>query len=221
MGNPWTDLPATAPYVLPTDRPQVESFNRSRMATEERRLRLDVLPEPYIGRIDAPVVLLNINPGYTPEDVRFTNDEYARDQWRRNVLHQPADYPFYPLDPKLEWTPTAHWWTRRLRSLLAEVDRQAIANALLCIEYFAYHSCRDPHFPGEVPSQAYSFALVDQAIDRGATILIMRGVRAWRHRIPRLNGYANTFDTKNPRAPFVSPGIFPGVFDHVVRLLNG
>jgi hypothetical protein len=198
----------------------VEAFNRSRGATEERRLRLDVLPEPYIGRVDAPVVLLNVNPGYTPEDAQFTDNEGARDRWRRNVFHQSAAYPFYPLDPELAWAPTARWWTRRLGPLIAATDRAAVANSLLCVEYFPYHSCRDPQFPGELPSQAYSFDLVERAIDRGATILVMRGVRGWRRRVTRLNDHARTVDTQNPQTASVSPGVFPGVFDDIVQLLK-
>ena len=220
MQNPWAEPPAIPPYVLPADRLLVQDFNGSRRATESRRLRLDVLPEPFIGRADAPVILLNINPGYTPDDVLFTNDEYAREVWRRNARHESNEYPFYPFDPTLSWTPTAHWWTRRLRQLVSRTSGKTVANRLLCIEYFPYHSYRDPHFPGEVPSQAYSFALVEHAIDRGSLILIMRGVRAWRERVPRLNGYPGAFDTKNPQSPFVSPGVFPDAYEEVVRHLT-
>lgn len=218
--NPWSELPSTAPYVLPCDRPRIEEFNRSRQATEIRQLRLDVLPEPYIGSADAPIVLLNINPGYTPDDVRFTNDSYARDRWFRNVCHEPSDYPFYPLDPALSWTPTAHWWKRRLRPLIDRIGVEATANGLLCIEYFPYHSYRDPHFPGEIPSQAYSFAIVERAIGRGAMILVMRGIRAWRQRLPHLIGYESAYETKNPQAPYVSPGVFPGPFEQIVSQLR-
>jgi hypothetical protein len=219
--NPWTDFTSGDPYVLPADLPQVLAFNRGLQQTDVRRLRLNVVPEPYIGRVDAPVVLLAINPGYTSEDVHFTNDAYARDVWQRNLLHQPLDYPFYPLDPALSWAAGAIWWTRRLRALLAASDRKTVANNLLCIEYFPYHSYKNPLFPGEVPSQAYSFDLVNRAIARGATILITRGVRAWRHRITRLRDYTHVFDTANPQNSSVFPGNFPTGFNEAVRrLLN-
>ena len=49
-----------------------------------------------------------------------------------------------------------------------------------------------------VESQQYSFALANQAIDRNAVIVLMRGKRPWEYAVPRLTGYPQLF-TLNSR----------------------
>ena len=179
MENPWNHLSETPPYVLPSDIEQVTAFNGRPRLPENKRLQLHVLPEPYIGRVDAPIVFLKLNPGYSPEDIRFTNDEYGRQVWRQNILHQSLDFPFYVLDPALEWAANAQWWRGRLRTILDRFDERLVANTVLCIEAFPYHSAERPGFPGILPSQRYSFSLVRQAIERNALILMANTVGWW------------------------------------------
>ena len=59
--NPWVDLPEESPFVLHGDAAAIARFNAR--ANERHRIRLDVLPEPFIGRPDAPLVLLNRTAG--------------------------------------------------------------------------------------------------------------------------------------------------------------
>lgn len=66
MSNPWLELKRMPPYVVSNDREQVAAFNRS--ASDDVKLRVDLLPEPYIGDVNAPVVLLAASPGWHPED---------------------------------------------------------------------------------------------------------------------------------------------------------
>ena len=58
---------------------------------------------------------------------------------RRNVQHQPNDYPFYHLDPAWDG-PGAWWWGPKLKALLSLFPRALVAQNLLCVEYFPYHS---------------------------------------------------------------------------------
>lgn len=62
MDNPWASIPDYAPFVLDADAALIASFNAS--ASEDHRIRLDVPPEPFLGNLEANVVLLNLNPGY-------------------------------------------------------------------------------------------------------------------------------------------------------------
>lgn len=64
--NPWSSVPSERPYVLECDRDSVAEYNAKydKCRAEKYRLRTDMLPEPFIGRVEAPVVLLNLNPGF-------------------------------------------------------------------------------------------------------------------------------------------------------------
>ena len=84
--NPWLALPSRAPYVLPEDRSAVERFNRT--AAAPVRLETSLLPEPYVGRVDAPVVLLTLNPGVSPGDFALHTDSAFQQRVPPNVaLH--------------------------------------------------------------------------------------------------------------------------------------
>ncbi len=220
MANPWIHLPQNPPYVLPSDAPQVDAFNHRHRENDQRLLRLDVRAEPYIGALDAPIVLLNLNPGYVPEDRLMNDDPDGKALWQSNVLHESLEYPFYVLDPRISWAPVAAWWRETLNALIAISDTQTVARNVLCIEYFPYHSRQDPGFPGLLPSQRYGFTLVDQAIDRGAVILVTRAARVWMEQVPRLIGYGRAFKSANPRRVIISPGYYPEGFPLLSQLLR-
>src|SRR5215212_5096023 len=99
MENPWRSLGMEAPYVYEPDKPAVATFNAR--ASDEHRIQTDVFPEPYLGRKDAPIVLLNLNPGFDEYAYLTYEDRYVRDAWRKNAAHEPLAYPFYFLDPQI------------------------------------------------------------------------------------------------------------------------
>lgn len=219
MENPWLDLPDAPPYVLPSDEPSVDAFNRRFQGNDLRSLRLDIRPEPYIGSLNAPILLLNLNPGYTDDDVRLHQHPEGKALWWGNIHQSLDDYPFYMLDPRIKWAPGAQWWRKALNRLIALTGGPTIARNVLCVEYFPYHSKKDPRFPDVVPSQEFSFHLVNHAIDRGALILIMRSARAWRERVTRLNGYSFAFQSRNPQQAMISPGNYPEAFPHILEIV--
>lgn len=216
MGTAW----GTSPFVLPSDEPQIDDFNRRYPNNTRRMLRLDIRPEPFIGDLEAPVVFLSLNPGYTPEDQQLHADPVGEALWRSNVLQQSIPYPFYMLDPRIGWASGARWWWRTFNRLISLADVGTVARGMLCVEFFPYHTVGDPGFPGVVPSQHYGFGLAEQAIDRGAIILISRACRAWRERVPRLNEYDNAYDTRNPQQAIIGPGTYPEAFPIVSKLLS-
>jgi type I restriction enzyme M protein len=94
--NPWRRLPYEPPYVLPEDAEAVEAFNTQ--ASDIHRLRVrDILPEPFVGRPNAPVLLLSTNPGFVESDHKHEGDFFAR--MRANLLHQPLAHPLVFLAP--------------------------------------------------------------------------------------------------------------------------
>lgn len=57
--NPWWRLPIEPPFVLPEDKDKVLAFNdKTRSAGHEHLLNLDLIPAPFVGAPDAPVVFL-------------------------------------------------------------------------------------------------------------------------------------------------------------------
>lgn len=205
MKNPWTTLPNTSPYVLAEDATAIETF-QSR-STDETRLHLDILPEPFLGRPDAPIVLLNLNPGFSEAETEYhTLDEYFEKSARANLTHAEQEYPFYFLNPEKERQSPGHlWWRSRLRTLLDIYGPKKLANELLCVEYFPYHSMRYSGDCPTLPSQEYGFYLVHEAMSRNAVIIIMRAKKLWLASVPDLESHPH-HTLHNPRAVYVTEG---------------
>ncbi len=69
-GNPWQRLPLLKPFVLPEDKSPLSSFNAS--ASDDFFVHLELLPEPFLGSPNAPVVVLGLNPGFKEADLTST-----------------------------------------------------------------------------------------------------------------------------------------------------
>ncbi len=60
------------------------------------RLHLELLPEPFLGRPDAPVILLNLNPGFNDEDILAHGRLDFAESARLTLLRAPQAYPVLP-----------------------------------------------------------------------------------------------------------------------------
>jgi hypothetical protein len=178
MENPWTALPKVPPYVLPCDAEAVETFNRDSSRKDEHRIQTHLLPEPFIGCPNAPILVLGKNPGYKAgraESIRGEAVHQAR--MRDNLLHKPSDYPFMKLDPSLPGCAT-DWWKKKFKKRLSQPDAlDWLAKSLLAVELLPYASTKFRHGKLVIPSQEYSFWLVREAMRRKAVIVITRGVK--------------------------------------------
>lgn len=218
MNNPWTALPLHEPFILEEDRQAVVNFNVR--ALPEQRIHLEVLPEPFLGNPSARVVLLNLNPGYDPADILSHRDNpYFIDTSRKNLVHENLEYSFYLLDPANSSSLGAVWWRKRLREVIEDCGLEVVANQVLCVEYFPYHSVRFA-FRQVLPSQQYSFHLVREAIHRNALVIQMRSRPAWFRVVPELDGYANYYRLRNPQSPYVSPGNCPDGYPRIIDALQ-
>jgi hypothetical protein len=171
---------------------------------EEHRLQTDVRPQPFLGSEDAPIVLLNLNPGFAECDYLDFEDSYTLEVWRKNLLHEPLVYPFYSLDPKLSHTGGARWWRKKLKEPIQIAGEQVVANTFLCIEYFPYPSRKFKAMRSLLESQRYSFDLANQAIDRNAVIVVMRAQDRWERAVPRLVGYSRLFTLNSSQSGAIS-----------------
>jgi hypothetical protein len=88
-------------------------------------------------------------------------------------------------------------------------------------EFHGYHSQDWTALPVTLPSQWYSFQLVEHAMEHDAVVIMLRGRRHWEVAVPGLHRYPKAFTTNTVRSDSVSPGnLPPGAFDKVVRAVS-
>jgi hypothetical protein len=216
--NPWVNLPTAAPYLLQQDRLAIETFNRI-VKDQQHRIHDDILPEPFLGLPESDVVLLNLNPGFSTAEVEYHHlDRYFKDAALANLAHQEQPYPFYFLDPAVK-SPGHQWWQRRLGTLIQQFTAETLARRLLCLEFFPYHSERFDRATPRVPSQGYTFALLRQAIERGAVIVVMRARELWFEAVPELC-HAGVHRLNSTQAVYITPGNCPEGYPEIVKRLS-
>ena len=213
--NPWEALPESPPHVLPEDASYVEQFNQRGALSEQ--LHLELMAEPFLGDPLAPVVLLNGNPGFAETDPVSHRDARFMAAARRNLLHSPAEWPLFLLDPAL--TSAGHdWWRRRTRSLAEAVGGyQQVARSVFVMETHGYHASRYRRI--NLPSQQYTRELVRAAINRKAILIVMRARREWWRLVPELS-MANAFSLRSPQNVSVSPKNCPDGFASAVAAIR-
>jgi hypothetical protein len=114
------------------------------------------------------------------------------------------------------------WWEPKLRWLVEQTSRELVANKLLCVEFFPYHSKRYSRFCPKLKSQEYTFALVMSAIDRNALIVLMRSQKIWFEAVPKLKDYTHLIKINSVQNPCFSPHNFrdKNHFEEVVSRLK-
>jgi len=227
--NPWRGLPDKPPYVLLEDDEEVRTFNNE--AHPNHKLDLDLLPEPFVGRRDAPVVLLGNNPGVRSAKTKAWKQKPAfTDRMRGNLLYRlSGDFPFLYLDPDPDICPPGkEWWRRKLKHLLGafgpgtELALSILARSILAVEFFPYASHSYRHGGLSLPSQQYSFGLVRYAVERGAVIVLTRGQRRWEKALPELCKYPRCFRLKEVQRAPISRGNFPDheQYEEIIRAIK-
>ena len=231
--NPWHNLPAKSPFYLPVDKNKLEAFNRKEehKVGQNHRLNFELIPEAFIGRPDAPLVLLGNISGVSETGdppAAFRLKQSFQDRMRSNLLHTHSGLPFVYFD--LNVTPTGEdWWERKLKYVLREIGNADVAKSilawnLLAVEFFPYvsWSSKYAHDSIQLLSQDYSFDLVRNAVKqeavivlpkgdrRGlgheAVIVIRHGERRWLKKVPELDGYHRLVRLKEVRKGIISPG---------------
>ena len=217
MKNPWSALPEKPPYVLASDVALIEAFNAR--SGDRHKFDISLFPEPFVGSSSAPVVVLNLHPGWSPDDAAVHAQlEFGR-MSRRSLEHQLQPYPFLHLQPDGD-TPGSRWWRQRTRELAEDVGFQVLARGLACIQYAPYHSKEYTPSSPLLPSQEYGFALVRQAMARSAEIVVMRSYSLWVAALPELATYGHVHRGANPRAPFLSRGNLKSSYALIAQRLH-
>lgn len=215
--NPWQDIPDHPPFVAPSDTQILSGFDSE---LPDFELHLDLMPLPWLGAKDAPIVLLNLNPGYDEIDLEHETDRFTL-LAKRMLAHEPINHPFFLLDPGIT-APGNAWWSKRLRILIERVGLEAVTGGVLCLEYFPYHSKSFKKHQGILPSQHYTFQLLRNAMDRGAIVVALRSLKFWQepNAVPELGMYPNLFKLKNPQSVYLTPNNCPSGFHAIVDRLS-
>lgn len=112
-------------------------------------------PEPFVGNLnEAKYFIINLNPrAGIPYSAEYKNweTEQLKTAWENNLTQKEYQYPFYYLNPKLNNTEGAKWWTKRLlpstiyfkfdgKKYKTDDAKNLLAKQLCDIELFPYHS---------------------------------------------------------------------------------
>ena len=173
-------------------------------AKDEVRFCNELLPDPYIGSLNAEFLVLALNPGLSDDDYKTHSDESFRKHYKNNLYQQKSDYPFYYLNPELD-CPGAKWWQNKLRWLIEKSDAKHLANKICCLQLMPYHSVQFKQPKHNLPTQQYTKEIVKTFITKGAPIVFMRSKAKWVELVPELESYQNAFVLRNPRNPTFSP----------------
>jgi hypothetical protein len=232
MRNPWLDLPTDKPpYCLPEDCPVISEFNRE-VETKQQLdylIRVEELPEAYIGNIKDPrIVLLNLNPGWSKDDQKHFEQITFWNAVLDNLHHTLEEYPFYHLNPKFHYTGGAKWWGQKLGPLINEVGQETVANHVIVLEYFPYPSLRYKAIPNRIKKkfgiqllkgQKYTIYLLKTFLSLENTKFVgMRSIRKWIEVVPELEGKIVT--VKNFQNPAISPRNLPNDFSRLIKVLK-
>lgn len=210
-------LGSSGPFVVEDDARLIASFNAR--VTDRYWIHLEVPPEPFLGSPRAAVVLLNLNPGFDGTEPATFADARVVQAHLQNLAHARDQWPFVWLDPDLASAAGYRWWRQKLSPVIRAVGQERAANGLLCIEWFGYHSTAFAA-PPWLPSQTYSLQLAEQAIERGATIIVMRSSKRWRASVPALEGYGRLYSLNSAQNVTISPRNCPQGFEEIISRLR-
>lgn len=217
--NPWINLsPADGKFLLDIDREAVEAHKLT--AQRQHQFRLDMVPEPYLGRPDAPVVVLTGNPRFRPDDVEARARADVQERLLAGARREELDYPLVWLDPQFADTPGAAWYRSKLRLLCEAVGPKAVSQGVAVYESLPYHSAelKQPRIP--IPSQNYTNDLAKAAFDQDRIVIWLRG--SWDRLVgsSRLKA-AQVVRPRSPQVSHLSPGnLSQLVFDQMVQRLG-
>jgi len=190
----WHKIGNEAPFVHPDDLQFVVAHNAQLKPDDITWINTARMAEPRHGDIDAPIVLLQLNPSYDERNLNI-------DALRRQLFDEHAEHGGLA---------DAHnpWWKRTFSELRGIYGHEKLARRICSIEYFPYASLKFDHAHIRLPTQQYQFDLVRRALSRQATLIVTRGFKLWTGAIPELGSALGqtVFRTKNPRQASISKG---------------
>jgi hypothetical protein len=122
------------------------------------------------------------------------------------------------------------WWSKRLRRLPEVTSWRQVGECLMDREFFGHHSRTWRSLPIPVPSQAFTFQLLREAMDRDCLIVITRCWTHWVWNVPGLYTYERIIHLNSQRwagclratcwLPISSASVRRSLNEFCVRLLS-
>ncbi len=223
MTNPWLDLdPTTSPFVLDIDRAAIDAHNRRNAARPQYQFEIEsMLPEPFLGRAGAPVVLLTGNPRFRDDDL----DTHRRPDVRAHLIamlrQEPLGLPLVWLDLELRDTTGAAWYRSRWRELLEACGTEAVAHNVAVYESLPYHSRDLGAVRTPIPSQDYTDSLARTAL-QDARIVIWQRATWWRDRLGGEESWGeHVIRPRSRQSSYLSRGnLGAAAFDRIVETIS-
>ena len=221
MRNPWQDIDVRKDSLLihPSDLAHVDAFNNLHLKNKHYTIPYHLPPLPYVGRPEAPVLILLANPGLSDKEAKlnFKYPPKVLEENHRNLLHLPPGN----FDGEDSTAPFSRfqdgWWHKRVRKLVDSTSIRRIESGLFFVNFHPYHSRSWKSILFTLPTQHYSFELVRRALKRNCIVLMSRNTEGWITAIPELSDYKNKYNFLSPRGVYISPkNLPPGVFKKVV-----
>ena len=195
----WADYAKNRPappYVLPGDEAildyrsevnNLEGLARSgELITPPAKFHLNLVPTPFVGDVArAPVVVLLLNPGFSPLDyyAQESSAEFNDSRW--NTL-KGVEKRHLGLDSRLPWCGAFRYWIRKFRGCIAEFSRQTdydlnrsllhFAENIAALELVPYAS---PHFnlPRRIQENLHSVRLAREFVREELAVEAAKGSR--------------------------------------------
>jgi hypothetical protein len=174
LKNPWTTL-RDKEFVFNDDLRLIREHN-AKCKSSDHKINLNVFPEPFIGNPNAPLWLLNLNPGFVKKDLRHTPETIAMQ--KRSAALKADD--FWYLDERYKSAAGHGWWTQKLGELIDGYTVDQVKKNVFCVELFPYHSKKwRSTTKSLLPSQQFTLELVKHAVAEGKKFIIMRQFLNW------------------------------------------
>jgi hypothetical protein len=223
MKNPWIEYNYTTPnQVHPSDQQGFTSFNE-RVSTRKNADRLTLSSHntalPYFGSLDAKLVILAANPGLDPDKTPEEETPERRRLFDRARKHELTDNPFVFLRDEFSGTAGFDWWTSRTRLLREAMGDESFYRGAFSAEIHPYKSRNYQKLYEPLPTQQYTFDLVNELVRNGAWVILMRAKDEWRTAVPELRSSSRVIELNSAQSSYLTPGnMQAGVFDKLTRI---
>jgi hypothetical protein len=219
MENPWKNISEeTSKYIADCDKVVIKKLDL------ESKFDFSILPHPYMGDpVNAEIFLLNGNPNIGAPNKGIDHKIFTKehkDIVLNNLEHKIVDYPLYGINGAFKNYFVFKWWFKHLEPIIKKIKNpQKVSKKIFEAEYVPYFS--DKFIPVTVPSQKYTFDIIERAIDNNKVIIIMRGKNEWENAIQNLNNFCNKFVLHSAQNVIISSGnLDDGKFEEIIKRIK-
>lgn len=207
MDNPWIFLPEAQPFVVQADAAAVAAYNRKKAGTPHA-LHTELPPEPFSGRLDAPVVLLDFHPDYSEKDaaIMLGNEEFSSSM-KKTREFAVQEYPFYHLNPYFaDGNDGYGYWMKKIKEVVKSgISLKVCSNSFLLLQICPYKT-KGYDSSRVSPSFAFTRHVLLAAMQREALVVQLRSRKRWEKAVPELETYPHRIHGHSPRQATLSPG---------------